>query len=282
MRSLVAPALSVIAQLAFLSEDVARQFARAGGIAFVKRCGALAHGRHPVTVDALRLLSHLARYSPEWYPNLAAARLDVELGALLLERSAARAGAISGGGSSAVDDSIVSVVCNVIGNMCRHANTLHPMLLRAPDGGGSSSSGGAPAAPALLGRVVRLVGSDEARVRRAACIAVGNAAFHYRAEQVRGAMSLFLSHAALAARARARARSPFRPSPRMASSFLFLFFEFDRRAARRCSRCLETRMPSSYCSGCCATATRGFGRTRPGRSPTSPRLRSTPRCCSST
>lgn len=238
---------------------MARQFARAGGIAFVKRCGALVHGRHPVTVDALRLLSHLARYSSEWYPgecsysplylscsshqqgsfvfstfvtllyslftsfvcllsDLAAARFDVELGALL---DGARA--ISGGGSSAASDSLASVVCNVIGNMCRHANTLHPMLLRATDGGGSGG-GGVPSAPALFARVVGLVGSDEARVRRAACIALGNAAFHYRAEQVRVAISRFVSLAALSL-SRARSPSPLRYHF-CAWFILFLLLEF--------------------------------------------------------
>ena len=188
LRSIIAPSMSIIAQLAFLSENIARQFARADGIAFIKRSRALTHGRHPVTVDALRLLSHLARYSPEWYEEVGAVRFDREL-TVLIARPSSVAAAKGGGGVEEDKDSLLPVVCNVIGNMCRHGNTLHPMLLRVAEESEASSS-----SSSLFGRVVELLSSEDSRVRRAACIAVGNAAFHYSPGEVRCVCSFTHTH----------------------------------------------------------------------------------------
>ncbi|KAJ1477423.1 armadillo-type protein [Baffinella frigidus] len=103
--------------------------------------------RPGLIVDALILLSMLARISRDYYPHLL--RADLFPPTLKLLRTSREA-------------SVRARVCNLVGNLCRYSDFFFQALL---DSG-------------ILQEVAACAADEEATTRKFACFALGNAAFH--------------------------------------------------------------------------------------------------------
>ena len=141
----------------------ARQFVKGHGIRQVKSLSfllGLESSCVSIVVDLLLLLSHLARISNEFYPELCAVQLEDELKHILTSSNAM----------------VRAKGCNLIGNLCRHSQKFYPSLLTFdnPQGKGSPRARARP----LLELLIERCSDSDSETRKFASFAVGNAAFH--------------------------------------------------------------------------------------------------------
>lgn len=146
--------ISFLSRLVTSSTHFGAQFVEADGMLVVKECGMLRDGCSPsLIIDTLLIVSQLARSSQGNYECIQRADILPELYALMQHSEAmVRAKAL-----------------NCIGNLCRHS-TLFYQYFRVPLAGRSTST--------ILTGMVRGLSDPDSYVRRFACFAVGNAAFH--------------------------------------------------------------------------------------------------------
>lgn len=97
-------------------------------------------------VDALSLISQLARISKDFYENIHNADIYNDLKNLILHP----------------DASIRAKVCNLIGNLCRHTGFFYEKLLKF----------------GLIALAIECCRDPDRNTRKFACFAVGNAGFH--------------------------------------------------------------------------------------------------------
>lgn len=141
-----------------------------------------------LVVDSLNALSYLARLSASYYPRITRAKLEDELRCLCWDP----------------EEIVRSKLCNFIGNLCKHSDECYAVLVRAlPPMAPDAEEGTEPektdnrlsGASQVRGRtviahLVTRLRDDDPAVRKFACFAVGNAAFHSEAlyPELRGAI----------------------------------------------------------------------------------------------
>ncbi|GLD96432.1 hypothetical protein PINS_up005115 [Pythium insidiosum] len=153
--------MSFLSRLITSSEHFGNQFVRADGMAVIKACGMLScTGSTSLVIDTLLIVSQLARSSPEYYHNILDANLFPELKSLVGHPEAmVRAKAL-----------------NCIGNLCRHSTLFYSFLVLPFESEYDQVTSGSPST--VLEGVIRGLSDPDGYVRRFACFAVGNAAFH--------------------------------------------------------------------------------------------------------
>ena len=97
-------------------------------------------------VDALSLISQLARISKDFYDPIHNANIYADLNNLILHE----------------DAGIRAKVCNLIGNLCRHTGFFYEKLLKHR----------------LIEAAIACCQDTDRNTRKFACFAVGNAGFH--------------------------------------------------------------------------------------------------------
>lgn len=145
--------VSFLSRLVTSSEHFGAQFVESGGIHVIKECGMLRNSSSPsFLIDTLLIVSQLARVSGSNYDDLMSVNLMPEIRDLVAHPEAmVRAKAL-----------------NCIGNLCRHSTLFYPQLVDRSAKFGSS----------VLELMVQSLADPDSYVRRFACFAIGNAAFH--------------------------------------------------------------------------------------------------------
>lgn len=144
--------MSFLSRLVTSSEHFGAQFVRANGMLIIKECGMLRSDCSPsLIIDTILIVSQLARSSQDNYECIQRANLVPEFRKLVQHPEAmVRAKAL-----------------NCIGNLCRHSTLFYEQFV-SPIAGSTS----------LLDGVVRGLADPDSYVRRFACFAIGNVAFH--------------------------------------------------------------------------------------------------------
>lgn len=147
--------MSFLSRLVTSSEHFGVQLVRADGMRVIKECGMLQSECSPsLIIDTVLIVSQLARSSQENYNCILQANLLPEFHSLIQHReSMVRAKAL-----------------NCIGNLCRHSTLFYEQLVSPMAG-----------SPTLLDGIIRSLEDPDSYVRRFACFAIGNAAFHNNA-----------------------------------------------------------------------------------------------------
>lgn len=145
--------MSFLSRLVTSSEHFGAQLVRADGMMIIKECEMLQSACSPsLIIDTILIVSQLARSSQENYESILCANLLPEFRQLIAhQESMVRAKSL-----------------NCIGNLSRHS-TLFYEQFAMPIIAGSSS---------LLEGVIQGLTDPDSYVRRFACFAIGNAAFH--------------------------------------------------------------------------------------------------------
>ncbi|KAG2508775.1 hypothetical protein JM18_009101 [Phytophthora kernoviae] len=146
--------ISFLSRLVTSSTHFGSQFVEAKGMLVIKECGMLRSSCSPsLIIDTLLIVSQLARSSQDNYKCILEADLLSEFYELMQHSEAmVRAKAL-----------------NCIGNLCRHSTLFYSHFL-TPLGGSSSST--------ILAGMIQGLSDPDSYVRRFACFAIGNAAFH--------------------------------------------------------------------------------------------------------
>jgi len=146
--------ISFLSRLVTSSTHFGSQFVEADGMLVMKECGMLRSSCSPsLIIDTLLIVSQLARSSHTNYSCILSADLLPEFYELMQHPEAmVRAKAL-----------------NCIGNLCRHSTLFYRHFI-TPLGGDSSAT--------VLAGVIRGLSDPDSYVRRFACFAIGNAAFH--------------------------------------------------------------------------------------------------------
>ncbi|TMW57103.1 hypothetical protein Poli38472_003028 [Pythium oligandrum] len=147
--------MSFLSRLVTSSEHFGNQFVQADGMKIIKECGMLSSTGSPsLIIDTLLIVSQLARSSPDNYSAIRDADLLIEFRDLVQHKEAmVRAKAL-----------------NCIGNLCRHSTLFYGHFVRYLNEMSPTSS--------VLDGVIRGLSDSDSYVRRFACFAIGNAAFH--------------------------------------------------------------------------------------------------------
>lgn len=146
--------ISFLSRLVTSSTHFGSQFVEADGMSVVKECGMLSTSCSPsLIIDSLLIISQLARSSQTNYQCILQADLLTEFYDLLQHPEAM----------------VRAKTLNCIGNLCRHS-TLFYQPFTAPLNGKSSNT--------VLTGIIRGLSDPDNYVRRFACFAIGNAAFH--------------------------------------------------------------------------------------------------------
>ncbi|KAK1941933.1 Serine/threonine-protein kinase TIO [Phytophthora citrophthora] len=146
--------ISFLSRLVTSSTHFGSQFVEADGMLVVKECGMLSRSCSPsLIIDSLLIISQLARSSQTNYDCILQADLLAEFYDLMQHPEAM----------------VRAKVLNCIGNLCRHS-TLFYQHFTAPLNGKSSDT--------VLTGIIRGLSDPDNYVRRFACFAIGNAAFH--------------------------------------------------------------------------------------------------------
>lgn len=147
--------VSFLSRLVTSSEHFGAQFVKAGGIHVIKECGMLRNSSSPsFLIDTLLIVSQLARASAGNYDELLSVNLMPEIHDLVAHTEAmVRAKAL-----------------NCIGNLCRHSTLFYPQLVDCSTASNTS----------VLELMIQSLADPDGYVRRFACFAIGNAAFHDR------------------------------------------------------------------------------------------------------
>lgn len=145
--------MSFLSRLVTSSEHFGAQLVRADGMLIIKECEMLQSACSPsLIIDTILIVSQLARSSHENYESILRANLLPEFRQLIQhEEPMVRAKSL-----------------NCIGNLCRHS-TLFYEQFATPIAADASS---------LLDGVIQGLADPDSYVRRFACFAIGNAAFH--------------------------------------------------------------------------------------------------------
>uniref|UniRef100_K3WLI5 non-specific serine/threonine protein kinase n=1 Tax=Globisporangium ultimum (strain ATCC 200006 / CBS 805.95 / DAOM BR144) TaxID=431595 RepID=K3WLI5_GLOUD len=144
--------MSFLSRLITSSEHFGVQFVRADGMAIIEECGMLRSKCSPsLIIDTILIISQLARSSQEHYDCILRANLVPEFRKLVQHP----------------EPMVRAKSLNCIGNLCRHSTLFYEQFV-APIAGSTS----------LLDGVVRRLADSDSYVRRFACFAIGNAAFH--------------------------------------------------------------------------------------------------------
>ena len=140
--------LSVLARLVLRDPRFGTQFVEAGGLdgPFVRRLLDAERTTGEGIMEFLLIVSHLARVSESHYPPIHAARPYEMILSLLVHN----------------EGGIRARTCNLIGNICRHSAYFYEFL---PLGG-------------ILDKLIACCRDSDQEVRKFACFAIGNAAFH--------------------------------------------------------------------------------------------------------
>ncbi|KAE8894881.1 Serine/threonine-protein kinase [Phytophthora fragariae] len=146
--------ISFLSRLVTSSTHFGSQFVEADGMSVIKECGMLSSNCSPsLIIDTLLIVSQLARSSQTNYDCILRAGLLTEFYHLMQHPEAmVRAKAL-----------------NCIGNLCRHSTLFYRHFI-APIGGDPSRT--------VLNGMIRGLSDQDSYVRRFACFAIGNAAFH--------------------------------------------------------------------------------------------------------
>ncbi|RLN70224.1 hypothetical protein BBJ28_00015598 [Nothophytophthora sp. Chile5] len=146
--------ISFLSRLVTSSTHFGLQFVEAEGMMVVKECAMLRSSCSPsLTIDTLSIVSQLARSSLENCECILQADLLPEFYELMQHPEAM----------------VRAKTLNCIGNLCRHSTLFYRRFI-APLSGSSSST--------ILAGVIRGLSDQDNYVRRFACFALGNAAFH--------------------------------------------------------------------------------------------------------
>ncbi|GAB9464895.1 Ulk/fused protein kinase [Globisporangium polare] len=144
--------MSFLSRLVTSSEHFGVQLVRADGMLIIKECEMLQSTCSPsLIIDTILIVSQLARSSQENYESILHANLLPEFRQLI----------------QYPEPMVRAKSLNCIGNLCRHS-TLFYEPFATPIAGSSS----------LLDGVIQRLGDPDSYVRRFACFAIGNAAFH--------------------------------------------------------------------------------------------------------
>lgn len=114
---------------------------------------------------SLQIAAQMARNSEKYFNQLFSVLLPVKLGRLLYME----------------DANIRAKTCNLIGNLCRHSAGYYGSLTQTIDLGNQLTSTKPPSqhqSKCLLELLIHLCSDSSSNVRKFACFAVGNAAFH--------------------------------------------------------------------------------------------------------
>lgn len=146
--------ISFLSRLVTSSTHFGSQFVEADGMMVIKECGMLSSSYSPsLIIDALLIVSQLARSSQDNYECILRADLLSEFYELTQHAEAmVRAKAL-----------------NCIGNLCRHSTLFYEQLITPLSGKASDT---------VLAGMIRGLSDPDNYVRRFACFAIGNAAFH--------------------------------------------------------------------------------------------------------
>lgn len=118
-----------------------------GGLAAIAKYKLMAADNNPdIIVDALSLISQLARIHKDFYEPIHNANIYNDLKTLIQHS----------------DANIRSKVCNLIGNLCRHTGFFYEKLLKF----------------GLIAAAIECCRDPDRNTRKFACFAVGNAGFH--------------------------------------------------------------------------------------------------------
>ncbi|KAF1331747.1 Ulk/fused protein kinase, partial [Globisporangium splendens] len=144
--------MSFLSRLITSSEHFGAQFVRADGMAIIEECGMLRSDCSPsLIIDTILIVSQLARSSQEHYDCILRANLVPDFRNLVQHP----------------EPMVRAKSLNCIGNLCRHSTLFYEQFV-APIPGSTS----------LLDGVIRRLADSDSYVRRLACFAIGNAAFH--------------------------------------------------------------------------------------------------------
>ncbi|CEG42671.1 ulk fused protein kinase [Plasmopara halstedii] len=146
--------ISFLSRLVTSSTHFGSQFVKADGVLVIKECGMLGRKCSPsLIIDTLLILSQLARTSPSNYDYILQADLLPEFCDLTQHSEAM----------------VRAKTLNCIGNLCRHSAYFYQHFI-TPTNGDSSNT--------ILAGTIRGLLDPDNYVRRFACFAIGNAAFH--------------------------------------------------------------------------------------------------------
>lgn len=145
--------MSFLSRLVTSSEHFGAQFVQAEGMTIIKECGMLQNKWSPsLIIDTLLIVSQLARISQENYECIRDANLLHEFYDLVHHpESMVRAKAL-----------------NCIGNLCRHSTLFYAPFMTPI----------APSSSSVVDGVIHGLADPDGYVRRFACFAIGNVAFH--------------------------------------------------------------------------------------------------------
>ncbi|OWZ01077.1 Protein kinase, partial [Phytophthora megakarya] len=145
--------ISFLSRLVTSSTHFGSQFVDADGMMVIKECGMLNTSYSPsLLIDTLLIVSQLARSSQTNYDCILKADLLTEFYELMQHpESMVRAKAL-----------------NCIGNLCRHSTLFYEHFISPLDKKSNT----------ILGGIIRGLSDPDNYVRRFACFAIGNAAFH--------------------------------------------------------------------------------------------------------
>ncbi|ETN24934.1 ULK/FUSED protein kinase [Phytophthora nicotianae INRA-310] len=146
--------ISFLSRLVTSSTHFGSQFVEADGMLVIKECGMLSGNCSPsLIIDTLLIVSQLARSSQNNYDCILKADLLSEFFELTQHSEAmVRAKAL-----------------NCIGNLCRHSTLFYDQFVTPLNGKASNT---------VLAGMIRGLSDPDNYVRRFACFAIGNAAFH--------------------------------------------------------------------------------------------------------
>ncbi|KAG7376398.1 hypothetical protein PHYPSEUDO_013638 [Phytophthora pseudosyringae] len=146
--------ISFLSRLVTSSTHFGSQFVEADGMLVIKECGMLSSSCSPsLIIDALLIVSQLARTSQTNYDCILKADLLPEFYELMQHP----------------EPMVRAKALNCIGNLCRHSTLFYQHFITPVDG---------TAANTVLAGMIRGLSDPDNYVRRFACFAMGNAAFH--------------------------------------------------------------------------------------------------------
>ncbi|CAH0476804.1 unnamed protein product [Peronospora belbahrii] len=147
--------VSFLSRLVTSSSHFGLQFVEADGMLIIKECIALCSNCSPsLLIDLLMIVSQLARSSETYYTCILTANLLPQIYELLQHP----------------DAMVRAKTLNCIGNLCRHSTLFYHHLITPLDEHSATDT--------VLDGMIRALSDSENYVRRFACSAIGNAAFH--------------------------------------------------------------------------------------------------------
>jgi fused-like protein len=146
LNSMEAP-IGLLSRLTLSSPHFARQYLKYGGLEpKIVQMLLRSNNPAPLIIDALLIISQLARLSKEYYKDIANADIYNQINDLLKHH----------------DGGVRAKTCNLIGNMCRHSFYFYEALQRYE----------------ILPELIRRCRDPDQNTRKFACFAIGNASFH--------------------------------------------------------------------------------------------------------